>query len=144
MENSKTVDETVEAAVVVHESANGSDAIEVKSFNILNTAVSGASTPEEAARLFAKYASPLLAQAAADALQAVLGKVSMVTVADHKIAGWPQHIIKNGMGMCLDWGSPTLSNISTLPVGFCIGKTPPDFPILGIEGSVNVTIRGTF
>ncbi len=108
----------------------------------LQTEMSRAQSPEEAAKYFARIASELIGQAVADALHRTVGAVSPLTTANAKITGWEKYIIDNGMGLTFQWPTPALSTAGILPAKSFTGRSAGPAP--AITGSISITIGGSF
>ena len=120
--------------------------IDSNNVGLLSSRVSAATSPEEAARIFRKEITKVLALAMAEALKNTLDQLSTSVQSNSAIVGWPQFVVDGGLCMDLHWPSSNLTTLSNLPAYFAQVDTSPSVNLStqGITGSFTVTIGGSY
>lgn len=95
----------------------------------VSASAAGASTKEEAARIFASNASRIVGQAVADVVAKLLAK-AVAQTASPSIVGWEDYVISNGLVVELHWPSPGLSAGGSLPVTVYLGGENEDMTVV--------------
>ena len=106
---------------------------------LTTTAMTTASSPEEAYKIFAGAVSQGLGNMVADALAKALGATSLAA-ANPAVAGWEKYV--NGIAMQMNWGTPGFKAPSTVMTSFSnavIGTSAAP----SIQGG-SITIGGTW
>jgi hypothetical protein len=105
----------------------------------ISSAIASATTPEEAARLFAKLASQAIGQAVADSLTRVIDRAAAQTADDQAIIGWQELVVEGGLAMELHWPSPGLLPAGNLPVYSTLGRPAEGATPAAVGVSITIT-----
>lgn len=107
------------------------------------SALSAASSPEEAYKVFCSAATELIGQAIADAMGRALGQASVATSGSPSIQGWEGFF--KGCSCDINWGTPGFSLPPSILNTFAqsnVSGTEVDPKVLSIGFTIGVS--GTF
>ncbi len=107
------------------------------------TALSAATSPEEAAKIFYAEASRGIAVVIANAVEKAINSAKP-SAANAAIAGWEKLI--GGCGVQLAWESPSIPRSLPLTQVCCFAPYAPSMPIntMDVGVSVGISITGSF